>query len=75
MVAQIAEESNFFPQNERRHKEAGHFGIPAQLSGWAGCHSGQLMSVAQDLPHPAVSVYMRLLQDLLKSGPDGPYAS
>lgn len=33
------------------------------------------MSVAQDLPHPAVPIYMSMLQDLLKSGPYGPYAS
>lgn len=33
MVAQITQESIFCPQNERTHKEAGHFGIIAWLSG------------------------------------------
>lgn len=47
-------------QSMRTHKKPGLFGIIAWLSGKARCHSGHLMSMVQDLPHPAVSGYMEV---------------
>lgn len=53
----------------RTHKKPGLFGIVAWLLGKARCHSGHSMSMVQDLPPPAVSIYMGVLPDLLNSGP------
>lgn len=56
-------------QSMKIHKKPGLFGIIVWLSGKARCRSGHSMSVVQDSPHPAVSIYMGVLPDLLKSGP------
>lgn len=66
----VPKEGIFFLKTKlRRHKKAELFVIAAQLLGKASCRSGCSMSMVQDLPHPAISIYIASLPDMLKSGP------
>lgn len=56
-------------QSMTTQKKPGLLGIVARLSGKPRLCSGHSTTVVEDLPHPAVSIYMGVLPDLLKSGP------